>query len=106
MKFDALQPRQNVFDFSKGDQLLAFAERNGMQMRGHTLIWHNQNPSWLTNGNWNRDSLLAVMKNHITTVMTHYKGKIVEWDVANECMDDSGNGLRSSIWRNVIVRLP
>ncbi|ABN53181.1 MAG TPA: endo-1,4-beta-xylanase Z [Hungateiclostridium thermocellum] len=102
MKFDALQPRQNVFDFSKGDQLLAFAERNGMQMRGHTLIWHNQNPSWLTNGNWNRDSLLAVMKNHITTVMTHYKGKIVEWDVANECMDDSGNGLRSSIWRNVI----
>jgi len=66
------------------------------------LIWHNQNPSWLTNGNWNRDSLLAVMKNHITTVMTHYKGKIVEWDVANECMDDSGNGLRSSIWRNVI----
>lgn len=103
MKFDALQPRQNSFDFRKGDQLLAFAEKNGMQMRGHTLVWHNQNPSWLTNGNWSRDSLLAVMKNHITTVMTHYKGKIVEWDVANECIDDgNGNGLRSSVWKNVI----
>ncbi len=103
MKFDALEPRQNQFNFSKADQLLSFAQSNGMMMRGHTLVWHAQNPSWVTSGSWNRNSLLAVMQNHINKVMTHFKGKVKEWDVCNECIDDgNGNGLRNSIWKNTI----
>ncbi|RCX19261.1 GH35 family endo-1,4-beta-xylanase [Anaerobacterium chartisolvens] len=103
MKFDALEPQQNSFNFSRPDQLLSYAQSNGMAMRGHTLVWHAQNPSWITNGNWTRDTLLAAMKNHISKVMAHYKGKIKEWDVANECIADNGSGLRGeSIWRRVI----
>jgi GH35 family endo-1,4-beta-xylanase len=30
------------------DEMLAFAEANGMQVRGHALSWHAGNPAWLT----------------------------------------------------------
>ncbi|MDP4179556.1 MAG: endo-1,4-beta-xylanase [Bacillota bacterium] len=103
MKFDATEPSQNNFNYSKGDQLATFAQNNGMQMRGHCFVWHSQVPSWVSNGSWNRDSLLAVMNNHITKMMTHFKGKVKEWDVCNECIDDgNGNALRSSVWKNTI----
>ena len=42
------------------------------------------------------------MNNHINKVMTHYKGKVQEWDVVNEAVDDSGNSLRRSVWTNAI----
>ena len=102
MKFDALQPSQNNFNFANGDRLVSFAQRNNMEVRGHTLLWHNQLPRWVQNGNWTRDSLTAVINNHINTVLTHYKGKIKEWDVVNEAVDDSGNSLRNSVFTRVI----
>jgi endo-1,4-beta-xylanase len=102
MKFDALQPSQNNFNFSNGDKLVSFAQRNNMELRGHTLLWHNQLPGWVHNGNWNKDSLTAVINNHINTVLTHYKGKIKEWDVVNEAVDDSGHSLRSSVFSRVL----
>jgi GH35 family endo-1,4-beta-xylanase/enterochelin esterase-like enzyme len=102
MKFDALEPSQNNFNFTNGDKMISFAQSNNMEVRGHTLVWHNQIPGWVTNGNWTRDTLISAMNNHITKVMTHYKGKVKEWDVVNEACDDSGNGLRSSIWKDKI----
>jgi len=102
MKFDALEPQQNSFSFGNGDKLVSFAQSNNMEVRGHTLVWHSQIPGWVSNGNWNRSSLISAMNNHITKVMQHYKGKIREWDVVNEACDDSGNGLRRSVWTNVI----
>ena len=103
MKPYSLQPQQGVFDFTTPDKLVDFAESINMKVRGHTLIWHSQNPSWLEHGNWSRVELLAIMKDHITQIMSHYKGKIFEWDVANECITDgSNNTLRDSFWRKVI----
>ena len=103
MKPYSLQPQQGNFDFTTPDKLVDFAETNNMKIRGHTLIWHSQNPSWLEHGNWTRAELLAIMKDHITQIMTHYKGKIFEWDVANECITDgSNNVLRDSFWQKTI----
>jgi endo-1,4-beta-xylanase len=102
MKFDALEPSQNSFNFTNGDKLVTFAQNNKKEVRGHTLVWHNQIPGWVSNGNWSRDSLISAMNNHINKVMAHYKGKVKEWDVVNEACDDSGNGLRSSVWKNKI----
>ena len=103
MKPYSLQPQQGNFDFTTPDKLVDFAESNNMRIRGHTLIWHSQNPSWLENGNWSRSELLAIMKEHITQIMSHYKGKIFEWDVANECITDgSNNTLRDSFWQKTI----
>ncbi|KAJ3129775.1 hypothetical protein HK098_000144 [Nowakowskiella sp. JEL0407] len=101
LKFDAVEPVQGVFDFSVADQIVAFARNNGMLVRGHTLVWHQQLPSWLTNGQWTNETLTNVLKTHISNVVSHYKGKIYAWDVVNEVIDDNGN-YRDSIWYRVI----
>jgi endo-1,4-beta-xylanase len=95
-KFDAIHPAQTTFNFTDTDALVAFAQANGMAVRGHTLVWHNQIPGWLTNGNFTRDQVIAIMRDHIMTVVGRYRGQIVAWDVVNEAIDDNTGQLRSS----------
>ncbi|WP_081926907.1 endo-1,4-beta-xylanase [Pseudobacteroides cellulosolvens] len=102
MKVDAIEPSQNNFNFRNGDKLVDFALSNNMKVRGHTLVWHSQLPGWMGNWSGSRDGLVSAMNNHITKTMDHFKGKIAEWDVVNEACDDSGNGLRKSVWTNKI----
>jgi endo-1,4-beta-xylanase len=103
MKMEVLQPRQGEYDFTQMDELIAFAQANGMSVRGHTLIWHQSLPGWVVNRtDWSRDQLLAVMRDHIVTVMQRYKGQIRYWDVVNEAVDDNGSTLRRNIWLDVI----
>ncbi len=102
MKVDAIEPSQNNFNFSNGDKLVNYAISNNKKVRGHTLVWHSQLPGWMGNWSGSRDGLISAMNNHITKTMEHFKGKIAEWDVVNEACDDSGNGLRKSVWTNKI----
>ena len=115
MKFDATEPSRGSFSFTKGDKLMAYAAANGMQVRGHALAWHSQVPSWVSTlaqqvesaGGSARDTLLSVLKTHIDSVVGHYKGKIREWDVVNEAINDNGtHGWRSegSVWYQYIGR--
>ncbi|OLS37204.1 endo-1,4-beta-xylanase [Bacillus sp. MRMR6] len=102
MKFIEIQPAEGQFTFEKADQLAAFAKDNGMKMRGHTLVWHNQTPDWVFQ-NADRETLLQRMKDHITTVMKRYKGTIFCWDVVNEAVTDEGPELyRSTKWLEII----
>jgi len=110
MKYDATEPQKGVFNFTKPDMLVTYAQKYGKQVRGHTLCWHSQLPSWLTkgltnevaNGTYSRASLMEILKNHITTIVSRYKGKIQQWDVINEPFKDGSGTLRSSIWQQVI----
>ncbi|GLS91740.1 hypothetical protein GCM10007916_28100 [Psychromonas marina] len=97
MKFMYLQPEQNRFDFSKGDQLVDFAVENDMTVKGHALVWHIQNPQWLEEGEWSKQELKDILENHIKTVVGHYRGKIAYWDVVNEAFDDNGL-FRDTLW--------
>lgn len=96
MKWETIHPRRDVYDFTEGDKLLAFAKKHGMKMRGHTLVWHNQNPNWLLSQPWKADELYKVLEEHIKTVVTHYKGEIYAWDVVNEALDV--DGYRETLW--------
>lgn len=117
MKIDALQPSEGQFNYGAADKLVTFARRHAMDVRGHTLVWHSQMPKWMSADGYKNDKgytraqLLKIMENHITNVMKHFKGKVTEWDVVNECLDDdqsairsnpSGYTMRKSIWYNVI----
>lgn len=93
MKMGPIHPREGQFNWRDADSIVAFAQRHGMRLRGHTLVWHSQAPVWFfTNGTGdtvNRDVLLQRMKEHITAVVTRYKGKIFAWDVVNEVISDN-----------------
>ena len=57
----------------------------------------SQLPAWLTEGTWTRDELIAIIREHITTVVGHYRGRVAAWDVVNEGVGDDGS-LRDTIW--------
>ncbi len=93
MKWQVVEPTQGTFDWSGADRLVSFAQQHGQLVRGHVLLWHNQLPGWLTtgvaNGTISNDQLRNLLHQHITDEVTHFKGKIWQWDVANEFFTDS-----------------
>jgi endo-1,4-beta-xylanase len=89
LKFAETEPNQGQYSFCAADQLLAFAQANGMKMRGHNLVWSQNNPPWLLNGNFTAAQAAGIMQDHIGTVVGHYKGKLVDWDVVNEAVSNS-----------------
>src|SRR5690606_13510699 len=101
LKFGPLRPTPTTFQFTRADQILDFAEAHDMAIRGHTLVWHQQLPGWLENGNWTRESLIDALRAHIQTVVGRYKGRIAAWDVVNEPIADDGS-MRESVWLDVI----
>jgi endo-1,4-beta-xylanase len=102
-KFSSIHPKKGVYQFDDSDLLADFAQDNGLKLRGHTLVWHKQLPQWVTEGQFSREEAVALMKDHINTVVTRYQGKIWAWDVVNEAVDDDGKGLRKdSFWQKTI----
>jgi endo-1,4-beta-xylanase len=106
MKPEEIQPLEGIFDFRDADKIADFAEDNGIALRGHVLIWHNQTPDWffLEDGEKvSKEKLKERMKSHITEVMQHYKGQIYAWDVVNEPVDpDEPDGLRKNNWFDIL----
>jgi len=101
LKWEVVHPEPQSYDFSQADQIVDFATRHGMKVRGHALVWHRQNPKWLTEGKYTSGELAEILEKHIKTVVGHYRGKIFAWDVVNEAFDELRPGeLRSTIWRD------
>ena len=97
MKFGPIQPGPQTFNWAPADVVVAFAQQHGMAVRGHNLVWHRQNPGWITSGHFTADQLHSILQDHITKVVIHYHGQIYAWDVVNEAFNADGT-LRSTIW--------
>jgi len=97
MKFDATQPGATTFNFTQADSIVAFARTHNMAVRGHTLVWYNQVPRWVTTGNFSAQQLSEILQNHIKTEVSHFAGQVYAWDVVNESFNGDGS-LRSEIW--------
>jgi endo-1,4-beta-xylanase len=97
MKWEVVQPERSRYDFTEADELVAFARANKQKVRGHTLVWHNQLPKWLTDGTWTKKELRSILREHIRTEVGHFRGQIWAWDVVNEAIDDNGQ-LRDTFW--------
>ncbi|MGW0224848.1 endo-1,4-beta-xylanase [Streptomyces tendae] len=94
MKWDATEPSRGTFTFGSADRIVDHAQSQGMDVRGHTLVWHSQLPSWV--GSLGASDLRTAMNDHINGLMGHYKGEIHSWDVVNEAFQDGGSGARRS----------
>ena len=105
MKWDAINPRKGVYDFKFADALVNFAHKNNMQVVGHVLFWHNQNPDWLFKDDQgetvSKDELLKRMRFHLTTLHKRYGNKIQSWDVVNEAIDEDGS-LKNTPWKKIL----
>jgi endo-1,4-beta-xylanase len=108
MKPALIQPQEGKFSWGEADKIVEFAQANGMKVRGHTLCWHNQTADWMfkdAQGNQaSKELVLARLKEHITQVVSRYKGKIYAWDVVNEAIDnlDPANvGYRQTLWYKI-----
>lgn len=103
MKSGSLQPREGVFRFDDADKLVALAEKNGQAVIGHCLVWHSQAPDWFftdKNGNdVSREVLIERMRNHIHSVVKHFKGKVKGWDVVNEAIEWDGKMRESKFYK-------
>lgn len=100
LKWAALRPAADRFDFTRGDALRDFARAGGMALRGHTLVWHNSLPSWFSS-TVNAGNAERFLVEHIATVASHYAGEMHSWDVVNEAIDTASgraDGLRSTPW--------
>ncbi|GAA2694545.1 MULTISPECIES: endo-1,4-beta-xylanase [Actinoplanes] len=97
MKWEAVEPQPGVYDWAAADQLVDFARKNGQLVRGHTLVWHSQNPAWLTESAYTPAQLRTLLRKHILDEVGHFKGRIWAWDVANEVFNDDGTP-RDTIW--------
>jgi endo-1,4-beta-xylanase len=107
MKMGPIHPSENVYNWKNADAIVDFAVAHHIKIRGHNLCWHNQEAAWMFIGPdgkpASKELLLQRLKDHIFTVVKHYKGKIYAWDVVNEAVDDSNDSTqvyRKSNWYN------
>jgi endo-1,4-beta-xylanase len=112
LKWERIHPKPDSFNFAPADRYVEFGEKNDMFIIGHTLVWHAQTPQWVFQDTAvsketgkklpaDRAALLQRMKNHISTVVGRYKGRIKGWDVVNEALNEDGT-LRQSQWMKII----
>ena len=97
MKWQLVEPQRGVFDYTAADSLVQFAREHDQVVRGHTLVWHNQVPGWLTEAAFTTPELADILHEHILQEVAHFRGKINAWDVVNEPFNDDGTW-RDTIW--------
>lgn len=106
MKMGPIHPEENRYYWKDADAIVAYAQAHKLRVRGHNLCWHEQAPKWIftnTQGDTvTKEVLLKRLEEHITAVVTRYKGKIYAWDVVNEAVaDESTRLLRDSPWYRI-----
>jgi endo-1,4-beta-xylanase len=95
MKPQFVQPARGVFAFEEADAIVDFARANGIAVHAHTLVWFEALPTWMRSA----PDRKTVMTDHIKAVAGHFKGRVAEWDVVNEPMnEDNADGLEHNLW--------
>jgi endo-1,4-beta-xylanase len=96
MKWAAIERTRGVPNYAAGDAIVSHAQAQGMQVKGHALIWHQALPDWVQA--LPADELRVAFESHIRSVVTHYRGRVRAWDVVNEAVADDGS-LRETVFR-------
>ncbi|MCD5353025.1 endo-1,4-beta-xylanase [Kineosporia mesophila] len=103
MKPQFLSPQRDVYTFEEADAILDRAESRGMAVHGHTIAFTEAMPQWMqelpTGSGEERRASADALLDYVTTVVTHFKGRLASLDVVNEPFDvDQGTSLQENIW--------
>jgi endo-1,4-beta-xylanase len=98
MKPDQISTGKGSYNFTTADIMVNAARASGFKVVGHTLLWHSQIPQWQQS--ISSSTALADMKQYITDVMVHFRGKIYSWDVLNEVFPDGVSA--SADWKTAM----
>ncbi|WP_328616004.1 endo-1,4-beta-xylanase [Amycolatopsis sp. NBC_00355] len=96
MKWGTVEAVRGQYDWSGADAIVQYARAHHKTVRGHTLVWHSQLPDWVAA--LPADELRRVLRDHVTTEVKRYKGKIRAWDVVNEIFNEDGTR-RDTVFR-------
>lgn len=110
LKWQALRPRPDAFDFGRADALVQWAMQNGLQLRGHTLLWHAPRwlPGWVNQHDFGARPVQEaerLITEHIVTVCQRYRDRIASWDVVNESVTPEDGELRDNVFAPHLGRL-
>ena len=101
LKWEVVEPGPGQFDFRRADLIVDAAQRTSKRVRGHPLLWDQQLPAWVANRPWTADTLAEAVRNHVTTIVKRYKGRVAVWDVVNEPLEDDGS-MTQSVFQRVL----
>jgi endo-1,4-beta-xylanase len=96
MKAEIIHPKWDTYNFELADKMLAYCNKNNIQVNAHTLIWHSQLPRFAY-GIQSVDSFQTFFTSHISTIASRYDGKVYSWDVVNEALNEDGS-MRNSVF--------
>lgn len=91
LKWEVVEPERGRFDFTEADAIVDAARRTGKRVRGHPLVWDGQLPDWVAQRKWAAPELEAVVREHVRRLVDRYKGRVAQWDVVNEPLNDNGS---------------
>ena len=103
MKWSLVHPGRDRYSFGDADALVDLARGTGKRVRGHTLVWEQQLPGWITRHDWRRSELRRELTGHVRQVVSHFRGRVAQWDVVNEPLRPSGR-LKRHVFRRVLGR--
>ncbi|MFM7737482.1 MAG: endo-1,4-beta-xylanase [Alphaproteobacteria bacterium] len=107
MKWGEIAPTVGNYDFADADDIAAFAESNGLRLRGHTLVWGvMQMPSDLASTVAAAADPAARMSEligqHVGTMIGRYGSRVAQWDVVNEPLEVAGTGLADNVFKGAL----
>lgn len=105
MKCETIHPKEDTYFWDDADQFVKFGSDNDMQIIGHCLVWHSQCAPWFgvdkDDHPVTAEVLKERLKDHITTIVNRYRGRIDGWDVVNESVEDDGS-YRNSFFYQIL----
>jgi endo-1,4-beta-xylanase len=104
LKWERIHPAPDTYFFADGDWMVSFAQSHGMKVHGHNLCWNDYNPAWMAK-TINANNAERILTDHITKVVSHYRGRVGSWDVVNEpvrSQQGRPDGLSTGLWTNAL----
>lgn len=95
MKMESIWTGPTSYKWDAADKVVDFAQTQGLNVHGHTLVWYRSYPQWFRNAKYDSATFESSVKQYIQATVSRYKGKVTSWDVANEIFNDNGT-LRST----------